>query len=378
MKMKKYYIELQSKQNAGKGSVWDIFVHPFASLVTGHWSLATSLILTFVFLSLVTGHLPLANAAFSSKDAGTSGAAFLKIGAGARPNAMGEAYTAVSDDVNAISWNAAGLSLIKDKNEFIAMRAEMFQDMQYNYFAFAHPTRSAGTFAIGIVNFNVADIPQRSGDTDNPDSTFSSNDTAYTIGYGIKLTAFGLPSQDEEGGLHLGLALKAIHQTLAGETANSFGTDIGSLYSFSNIPLNLGLSVQNLGAKVQYKYESDPLPLTIKVGAAYRMCENWGISGMKNEDGEKNGLLLAVDGDFARDSDASASMGMEFARQWSKNVRSAVRAGYRSDRSRQLNGTGSGVSAGAGVSYKFCTFDFSWTPFGDLGNTFRYSVKLRF
>ena len=52
--------------------------------------------------------------------------------------------------------------------------------------------------------------------------------------------------------------------------------------------------------------------------------------------------------------------------------------GYRTDRSRQIEGATSGVSAGIGLTYRFFTFDFSWIPFGNLGNNFRYSVRLRF
>ena len=62
MKTKISYIELHNKQNTGKGFVWDVFVHPFISLTTGHWSLTTGLIFAFVFLSLTTYHLPLAEA----------------------------------------------------------------------------------------------------------------------------------------------------------------------------------------------------------------------------------------------------------------------------------------------------------------------------
>src|SRR5439155_3323 len=83
------------------------------------------------------------------------------------------------DDVNAVSWNAAGLAGLK-KNEFVGMRAQLFQDLEYNYFAFAHPTQSHGTFAVALNNLNVTGIEQRAADTDAPDSTFSSNDTAYT------------------------------------------------------------------------------------------------------------------------------------------------------------------------------------------------------
>jgi hypothetical protein len=325
--------------------------------------------------------LPLssARAAFSSKSAGTSGAAFLKIGAGARPAAMGEAFTSVADDVNSIYWNAAGLASLKEKNEFIAMRAQIFQDLEYNFFAFAHPTKSWGTFAIGLNNLNITGIEQRSADTDAPDSTFSSNDSAYTIAYAkkVSLSRISFLEEDEEG-LQLGVGLKYVRQTIAGETANSVAADLGSIYRFSERPLSLGLAVQNLGSKSKFKSESDPLPLTIRLGSSYRLGKDWAASGVQSGEDIKTGLLLSGDVNFPRDNDPSLRLGTEFTHGWTENLGMSVRAGYQTGRSRQIEGTGSGVSAGAGIAYKFFSFDFAWMPYGNLGNTFRYSVKLRF
>lgn len=320
--------------------------------------------------------------AFATKDSGTSGAAFLKIGAGARPAAMGGAYSAVADDANAIYWNTAGLANIKGKNEFVAMRAEMFQDMKYNFFAFAHPTKKWGTIGAALNNLNITDIEQRSADSDDPDSTFSSNDSAYTLAYAqkIPLRRFGLSiPTEEDAGIYLGLGIKYIRQNLSGEVANSIATDIGSLYYFQEIPLSLALSVQNLGTKSKFKNESDPLPLTIRLGSSYRVGRTWRISGVESVNGRiKTGLLIALDADFPRDNDPFARLGTEFTHGWSERTSASVRAGYETGRNRQIEGTGSGVSAGAGINYRAFSFDFAWVPFGDLGNTFRYSVKLRF
>lgn len=334
-------------------------------------------LILFFSLALLAGTGPVLHAAFNSKSAGTSGAAFLKIGAGARPTGMGGAYTAVGDDVNSIYWNPSGLSRIKDKNEFVAMRAEMFQSIQYNFFAFAHPMGEYGTIGVGLINLNITGIESRTADSDAPDSTFSSNDSAYALAYAKKLTFGGLPSYDEEGGLHVGLSGKAIRQTLAGEAANTFAADLGAMYQMSVRPLSIGLAIQNVGAKQKFKSESDPLPLTIQLGTGYRLGEDWAISGLKT-DHRKTGLLLALDIHAPRDSDPSVRGGLEFTHGWSENTVSSVRAGYETGRQRQIEGRESGVAAGAGVAYKFFAFDFAWVPYGNLGNTFRYSIKLRF
>ncbi len=318
------------------------------------------------------------HAAFTSKSAGTSGAAFLKIGAGARPTAMGGAYTGVADDVNAIYWNTAGLATIKGKNEFVAMRAELFQSLQYNFFAFAHPMKDYGTIAVGLINLNITGIEQRTTDTDAPDSTFASNDSAYTLAYANKLTYFGLPGKDEVGGLHLGVSGKAIRQTLSGEAGNTFAADLGGLYESVNYPMSFGLAVQNLGAKQKFKSESDPLPMTINLGSSLRMGQEWRLSGTQSGGDKKTGLLLALDLHAPRDNDPSVRGGLEFSHGWSENTVSSVRGGYESGRSKQAGGAETGVSAGAGIQYKFFTFDFAWVPYGNLGNTFRYSIKLKF
>ncbi|OGR81378.1 MAG: hypothetical protein A2902_04915 [Elusimicrobia bacterium RIFCSPLOWO2_01_FULL_64_13] len=321
------------------------------------------------------------HAAFGAKSAGTSGAAFLKIGAGARPTAMGRAFTAVADDANTIGWNPAGLGTLKEKNEFVAMRAELFQDLNYNFFAFAHPTKKWGTIAVGLNNLNVTGIEQRSADTDNPDSTFSSNDSAYTMAYAskIQLERLGFAPFVEGSGLYAGGGLKLIRQTLAGETANSVAADLGLLYRLDNRPLSFGFAVQNLGSSSKFKRTSDPLPLTLKFGSSYRFGENWKWSGVPNwEQSVKNGFLVAADVNSPRDNDPSFHFGSEFTYGWTDVMASSVRAGYETGKARQYDSTATGVSAGAGFTYKLFTFDFAWVPFGDLGDTFRYSVKLRF
>src|SRR4051812_24888171 len=83
--------------------------------------------------------------AFGKDQAGTSGAAFLKIGPGARPAAMGEAFTGVADDIHSIYWNPAGLSKLT-MPELTGMHMQYFQSIQYEFAAFAYPTEKHGTW----------------------------------------------------------------------------------------------------------------------------------------------------------------------------------------------------------------------------------------
>src|SRR6202142_2086172 len=98
--------------------------------------------------------------AFGSSDVGTSGAEFLKIGPGARPAGMGEAFTGVADDIHAIYWNPAGLGTLKTA-EITGMHMQYFQSIQYEFAAFAYPTKENGTWGFATTNLHTDNIDRR-------------------------------------------------------------------------------------------------------------------------------------------------------------------------------------------------------------------------
>src|SRR5262249_47352684 len=116
--------------------------------------------------------------AFGSDEVGTSGAAFLKIGPGARPAAMGEAFTGVADDIHAIYYNPAGLALLK-KPELTAMHMQWFQSINYEFAAFAYPTEKYGTWGFAVSDLHTDNIDRRTDDTDAAINQFSATDNAY-------------------------------------------------------------------------------------------------------------------------------------------------------------------------------------------------------
>ncbi len=73
----------------------------------------------------------------ASQDKGTTGATFLKLGAGARAIGMGSAFTGLSDDASAIYWNPAGLGFTK-RWELSFNYQKHFADFDYQAFFFSH------------------------------------------------------------------------------------------------------------------------------------------------------------------------------------------------------------------------------------------------
>src|SRR5258706_10649277 len=154
--------------------------------------------------------------AFGSDQVGTSGAAFLKIGPGARPAGMGEAFTGVADDIHAIFYNPAGLATLKHP-ELTAMHMQWFQSINYEFAAFAYPTETHGTWGFALSNLHTDNIDRRTEDTDTAINQFSASDNAYWLSYAYPITSR----------LSVGGNAKYIRQTLDSTSASAYAVDGG-------------------------------------------------------------------------------------------------------------------------------------------------------
>jgi hypothetical protein len=307
--------------------------------------------ITLIAFSIALLHFNAATTwAFGKDQVGTSGEAFLKIGPGARPVAMGEAFTGVADDIHAIYYNPAGLGTLKHP-ELAGTHMQYFQGIQYEFAGFAYPTEDHGTWGLAITNLHTDSIQARTEDTDAPTGTFNASDSAYWAGYGYKLNSR----------LSLGANAKYIRSTIDSVDAHAFAVDGGALYDTDWHDLRLGAAMQNVGTKVKFQNEADPLPLTFRLGASVPVLQ-------------KN-LLLSSDLIIPRDHQIGLALGGEYKHRISNGISASIRSGYRTDS--DVSGL-SGVAAGGGLEIGRASFDFAWVPFGELGNSYRFSLHLKF
>ena len=297
--------------------------------------------------------------ALGRSDVGTSGAQFLKIGPGARPVAMGEAFSGVADDIHAIYYNPAGLAHLEDV-QVGAMHHSSFQDINYEFGAIAipmlswvdtkEPHNSNGVAGLAIYNLNVGNIERRgTTETDTPTGTFGAGDFAYELAY-----AYAFSKQASLGG-----GIKFIDQNLDTAKATAVALDFGGLYREGRY--SLGAGFRHFGTKPKFAGEADPLPLRLYLGGGVRSRENW---------------LFSADVRVPRDNSAGLSLGGEYTQKFSKELSGSLRGGFNTS-NRDADGL-TGISLGGGIGYDHWSFDFAWVPFGDLGNTFRYSLVVRF
>lgn len=285
----------------------------------------------------------------TDKLAGTSGAEFLKIGAGARASAMGDAFVGLADDINAVYYNPSGLGFIS-RPEIVAMHTEWIEQINYDYGAFAYPT-DAGAFAISATTLRVDSIEKRGLD-EGALGSFDSLDSAYTFSYAH--TVGPLTS--------LGVTARYIKQEIDAYSASAWGGDVGIMRRHGRLPLSFGLAVRNFGQEIKFREKSDPQPMVIDGGMGASLF--------------RDRLRLALNAYKPRDNGVQFGLGTEYLKELGKDYEFSLRAGYNTVRT-DAEGA-SGLSLGAGLGFNRFDFDFAWVPFGDLGNTFRYSLHVKF
>jgi hypothetical protein len=280
-----------------------------------------------------------------SERAGTSGLSFLKVGMGARPVGMGEAFTAISGDINSIYWNPAGLARIEGI-DLTFMHNRWFQEISSNYLAAAFKIKK-NIIGVGLALNRVPDIEVRDKPTAEPVGTFDAEDLVLTLGYA---KSFGAK-------LDLGISVKGLYQKIYTYETSGLGFDIGGVYVL-NDKLQFGTAILNLGPKMKFKEEKFSLPLVYRLGAAYKTSER-----------QLNGdILLGLDLIKPRDSDLKLHSGIEYNYDKILSLRIGYQSGY-DDKS---------FSFGMGLGYERYGIDYAFVPFSsDLGNTHRISLEIK-
>ncbi len=168
--------------------------------------------------------------ALRAQDAPKYSNEFLAVGVGARALGMGNAYTAVVNDVTSGYWNPAGLLGVKGDLQVGLMHSEYFAGIaKYDYIGLAKPIDSSSTIGFTFIRFGIDNIPNTidlidpSGNIDYDRITsFSSADHAFIITYARKMSV---------PGLRIGGNAKIIYRRVGSfGKAWGFGLDAGAQY----------------------------------------------------------------------------------------------------------------------------------------------------
>ena len=297
---------------------------------------------------------------------GVTSANFLKVGMGARPAAMADAFTAVSDDVSAIYWNPAGLALTKGIG-FSATHGEWLQGVKNDFLAGSMNLGKYGAVGLSITTENtgqfLSTVQTSSGAYGGTGSLVSATDGEISAAYAFRMGKLAGAGWLKD--TYMGLKLNWVFQDAIGNIGNAFSVDLGLLQRFQDLPLTLGLSLQNIGTDIQDRTQ----PFLADLGAAWRFDRIFAAGDWAN---------LAAEADYQSDSYLHPALGLEYRKPFNSMLAS-LRLGWRT--TDDLQGF-SALTAGAGLSEDFngltASLDYALAPYGILGLTHRVTLSVEF
>jgi len=190
------------------------------------------IIILFCFSSLLFG---------VNDNVGSSVAHFLKIGVGARAEAMAGAFTAQVNDVSALYWNPAGIVAISSP-QVMFHRTEWIADIQHVFVGIGWPiSRQLGSLGLSIVSLTMDDLEETT--EEQPDGTgrkFPANNFQTGMAYARQISdRFGV-----------GIHAKFIQETISFSQARAFAIDVGTQYTTDLFGLKVGMAITNFGSEM--------------------------------------------------------------------------------------------------------------------------------
>jgi hypothetical protein len=301
-----------------------------------------------------------ARAGFGTTDVGTSGAQFLQLGGGARAEGMGQAYTALPTEADAIYWNPAALSRVTGRSATL-MNSVLPAGINYDFLGYAQNINKSFAAGASIQYLSQPPIDQTDSSGFATGATFRPSDFAGSVGgaYTIHNEDYGIFD-----GASFGATGKYISSTIT-KTDHTFGLDLGFLSAPFHVldrEMRLAYVAQNLGGSLKFQQLSDPLPTNLRFGTSVALTQGW---------------LLDLDLDEPLANAPYLAFGTEYRLAYNKDANFFARAGVNT-RAFGDAGNFSGLSLGLGARFTRLGFDYAFEPLGALGMTNVFSVNYSF
>ncbi|HUI31408.1 MAG TPA: PorV/PorQ family protein [Candidatus Acidoferrales bacterium] len=289
---------------------------------------------------------------------------FLKIGIGARANAMAESFAAVDDDAYALFYNPAGITEF-DKTEIAFSHSTWFVGLQHDFIGGVYHLDSQNSFGVSIISLQSDDMlvttefqPTGTG------AYFRYGDLALAATYARKMT-------DK---FSFGVSVKFVDETLAELSMRGVLIDLGTFYWTGLGTTRFAVSVSNFGGQLTpsgsvqlvdgttvSSFQSFSPPTFFRIGFAFEPYQD-----------ETNKLTTSAQLNHPGDNSENIALGAEY----SYDSSFFLRAGYKINVDEQNYSLGAGVKIDARFALVY--FDYAFTPYQRLGDVHRFSLNLRF
>ncbi len=313
-----------------------------------------------------------------ARKSGITGAAFLKVGVGARMAALGQAATTVTHEPNQLFLNPGGLALKSGQTQATFTYNRWIADINHNAGAVAFGTR-LGTIGVGFVSMGLSKIEAdrdaipgflqgiaKQYDT-GTSPTYDYSDVAVLVGYANQVT-------DK---LSLGANMKVLRESIDRHSASSVAFDFGAIYQIGFRGASVGARISNIGKDMKFFAVGVPLPLMFSVGASFDLVKH-----------EKHSFMVRADAAKPQDASQIVFSGGEYVYNDMLFLRGAWKFNYSGvedtyggrNQGAKIRETEEKGSLGAGVKLPMgrhkVAVDYAFTGFGLLNNVHRFSVGI--
>jgi long-subunit fatty acid transport protein len=314
---------------------------------------------------------------------GSTSMQFLKVMPSARATALGDAYAVWANGADAVFWNPAGVALMTGQQATLNYIRWIF-DTQQGAFSYAINVEGLGVLGAQLqyVDFGAIEEarwePPFNLSTEYPGLTGTTfRPYAYLLGltYAARITdrfSTGLTVKHAFESLYGSGSVTAVNRrgdntdTVSVKTwANGFLFDFGLNYNTGFRSVRIAASMQNFGANVRYALESNPVPLSLRVGVAADLI---GTDALLTNDDD---LRLGVAFDLFQPNDYAqqAHAGVELEYRSVIALRVGNKIGYDAD----------GLTMGLGIRQPVAgvgfSFDYSFASLRyQLGSVHRLSM----
>ena len=240
------------------------------------------------------------------KRVGKSGFGFLKISPSARAAGMGDAFTAIADDVTTIFYNPAGLTNL-DKFVFNFNHTDWIVNSSIISGAIAKPFGRNGAIGLSIVKFDTEDFEETTVlDPEGTGRMIDAGDVALALAYAIQLT----------DNLSFGFKGQYLEEKIDIDKATAITADFSTYYRTGFRDLTLAMIMKNFGPEAKFLSDKFKLPLYFNVNTAMSLI------GSK---GSPFQWLVSIESAFATDYRDRYHLGTEM---WIADM-IALRGGYK-------------------------------------------------
>ena len=326
----------------------------------------------------------------AQSNVGTTSAAFLEIGPGARSIGMGSAYVSVADDASSIYWNPAGIVNVS-RPEVQSYYSPWLVETQFYYNTAVVPMGQYGSFGLSFTAVTMDEMMVRTVQNPEPDAygqKFDAGNISMGIAYAKKLT----------DRFSFGFQTKFIQESIWQMKAQGYAVDIGTMF-VTKSDLNIGMSISNFGGKLGMQgvntlvdididetiYGNNdridgslgtsqwPLPLLFRFG----LSKIFVVSPIMQ-------FLVAIDAIHPNNNPEYLNIGLEYTLMDMVSLRiGKSHTFYNLGDSNNIVGPQHGLSFGTGIKYQIprgplLKVDYVFSEFGVFNNVQGYSISLNF